>query len=98
MRSVSHGALGRARHPGAWINTEYESQDAISQLANAHFPELSAFEDVITSAALSSGRANEGGTNLDFMPLGDAGDAWALGKEWSGGSDLDGFPIQNNSF
>ncbi|USP76255.1 hypothetical protein yc1106_03529 [Curvularia clavata] len=96
--SAAASSSSQARHPGAWMNTDYESQDAISQLANAHFPELSAFEDVISSAALGGGRMNEGGTNLDFMPLGDAEDSWAMGKEWGGGSDLDGFPIQNTSF
>lgn len=96
--STSASSSANARHPGAWMNTEFEAQDAISQLANAHFPELSAFDDIISNAPLSGGRTNEGGTNLDFMPLGDASDSWGLGKEWSGGSDLDGFPIQNSSF
>lgn len=74
------------RHSGAWMGTEFEQQDAIDQLANAHFPELNAFDD---------NNAMEGAmTNLDFMALGDGGE-WHLGKEWGDGltgGDLDGFP------
>jgi hypothetical protein len=76
------------RHSGTWLPSEFETNDSISQLANVHFPEMGAFDDV--------GGA-EGVTNLDFMNLGEGGD-WGLGKEWNGGmtvaSDLDGFPPQ----
>jgi hypothetical protein len=79
------------RNSGAWMGADYDPQDPINQLANAHFPELSAFDDLGTSGG-GGGGANGGGiegVNLDFMPLGDEND-WSLPKEWSGGVDMDG--------
>lgn len=70
--------------------------DPISQLANAHFPELNAFDE----AAHGGGVSEMGGmTNLDFMSLGgEGGDGGWNAKEWHGalesvGGDLDGFPV-----
>jgi len=70
----------------SWMGPEFDQHDPISQLANAHFPELSAFDEPV----------GDGGdvVNLDFMPLGDGGD-WNMNKEWSRGSDLDGFPASD---
>ena len=65
------------------MGPEFDQHDPISQLANAHFPELSAFDEPVGDGSDV--------VNLDFMPLGDGGD-WNMNKEWSGGSDLDGFP------
>lgn len=90
---------------GAWMGFESSSSattsrvpdDKISQLANAHFPELSAFDDTHDRV----GGDLVGMTNLDFLSL-DVGEegGWASlnGKEWSGGleniaGDLDGFPV-----
>lgn len=75
------------------MRSEYEAQDTISALASAHFPELSAFEELAGGGG-SGGAGGEGRMNLDFMPL---------GEEWEGGmgvggSDLDGFPIQGKAF
>lgn len=65
------------------MSQEFDQHDPISQLANAHFPELSAFDEPFG--------AGGDAVNLDFMPLGDGGD-WNMNKEWSGSSDLNGFP------
>ena len=65
------------------MGSEFDQHDPISQLANAHFPELSAFDESVGAGSDT--------VNLDFMPLGDGMD-WNMNKEWSGGSDLDGFP------
>ncbi|KAH8626895.1 hypothetical protein IG631_18913 [Alternaria alternata] len=83
--SSSHAAN---RNSGAWMGADYDPQDPINQLANAHFPELSAFDDLGTSGGGGNGGGIEG-VNLDFMPLGDEND-WSLPKEWSGGVDMDG--------
>lgn len=83
------------RNSGAWMGADYDPQDPINQLANAHFPELSAFDDLGTSGGGGGGGGGGGngggieGVNLDFMPLGDEND-WSLPKEWSGGVDMDG--------
>jgi hypothetical protein len=79
------------RNSGAWMGAEFDTSDSISQLANAHFPEIMAFDGETGGI--------DGMTNLDFMALGEAGD-WGMGKEWTeggmgGGSDLDGFPPQS---
>jgi hypothetical protein len=72
------------------MGADFDAQDPISQLANAHFPELSAFDDLGTGVGGGgSGSGGIEGVNLDFMPLGD-GHEWGLPKEWSGMSDLDG--------
>lgn len=78
------------------MGAEFDPQDSISQLANAHFPELSAFDEA-GSAGMDGGM-----TNLDFMTLGDGGE-WSMGKEWGSagtglgtGSDLDGFPTHGS--
>jgi len=77
------------RNSGAWMGADFDPHDPISQLANAHFPELSAFDDLGTggSGGVSGGAID--GVNLDFMPLGD-GNEWSLPKEWNGPSDMDG--------
>lgn len=92
--TASSSSLSQSRHNTGWIRSEYEAQDAISALASAHFPELSAFGDELGSAGGGAGGGGEGRMNLDFMPL---------GEEWEGGvmgvgSDLDGFPIQGKAF
>ncbi|KAH7561625.1 hypothetical protein BM1_02729 [Bipolaris maydis] len=90
--TASSSSLPQPRHTG-WMRSEYEAQDTISALASAHFPELSAFEELAGGGG-SGGAGGEGRMNLDFMPL---------GEEWEGGmgvggSDLDGFPIQGKAF
>ncbi|KAJ4364079.1 hypothetical protein N0V83_009534 [Neocucurbitaria cava] len=70
------------RHSGGtWMGAEFDPQDSINQLANAHFPELNAFGD---DGAGGGGGMDDGGmTNLDFMSLGEGvGGEWGLGKEW----------------
>ena len=80
------------------MGADLDPHDPISQLANAHFPELSAFDEGMGAGGGNSG-GGDGGMNLDFMPLGNGGDFWNIGKEWGGGSsDLDGFPLQNGLF
>ena len=77
------------------MGADYDPQDPINQLANAHFPELSAFDDLGTSGGGGGGGGGGGngggieGVNLDFMPLGEEND-WSLPKEWSGEVDMDG--------
>ena len=66
-----------------WMGAELDTSEAINNLANVHFPEMSTL--------------NEGGgtTNLDFLNLGDVTDwgrEWNTGNDVSVGSDLDGFP------
>ncbi|KAF2119711.1 fungal-specific transcription factor domain-containing protein [Lophiotrema nucula] len=70
----------------AWMGAELDPNDSISQIANAHFPELLAFE-------------GDNMTHLDYMSIGDGNGEF--GREWqpsNGGagvaSDLDGFPPQ----
>lgn len=96
--SLSHGldtpsttALSSSGGPrNAWMGAELDASDAISSLADVHFPEMTALND------------GSDMTHLDFLSLGDVGD-W--GREWSGnatgvgvGSDLDGFPPQQPSY
>jgi hypothetical protein len=71
------------------MGADFDPQDSISQLANAHFPELNAFDDLGTGGGVDGNGGGIEGVNLDFMPLGD-GAEWSLPKEWSGASDLDG--------
>jgi hypothetical protein len=73
------------------MGTEFDSQDPILQLANAHFPELSAFDDLGTegSGGVGGGGGEIDGVNLDFMPMGNVNE-WSMPKDWSGASDLDG--------
>lgn len=125
--ATAASSTSSSQHPRhSWLAPpEFDQQDAIAQLANAHFPELSAFDDVVAAGVVGSGGGGGGGNsghsgvngssattttttvlsttttdgpmNLDFMPLGDVSDVWgALGKGWSTGSDLDGFPLQNS--
>ncbi|KAF2032804.1 hypothetical protein EK21DRAFT_60071 [Setomelanomma holmii] len=89
--TTSTTSSSHPRNSGAWMGAEFDANDSISQLANAHFPEIMAFE--------GDAGGVDGMTNLDFMNLGEAGD-WGMGKEWQeggigGGSDLDGFPPHN---
>ncbi|KAH7377335.1 fungal-specific transcription factor domain-containing protein [Pyrenochaeta sp. MPI-SDFR-AT-0127] len=95
ITSTSLSGSSNPRNSGAWMGADYDPQDSISQLANAHFPELNAFDEAGGAAA---GGGMDGMTNLDFMNLGE-GNHWSgLHKDWSQrvvGSDLDGFPSQN---
>ncbi|EOA86669.1 uncharacterized protein SETTUDRAFT_87447 [Exserohilum turcica Et28A] len=95
--ATAASSTSSSQHPRhSWLAPpEFDQQDAIAQLANAHFPELSAFDDVVAAGWCTT--TTDGPMNLDFMPLGDVSDVWgALGKGWSTGSDLDGFPLQNS--
>lgn len=105
--STTTASSNANRHSGGtWMGAEFDPQDSISQLANAHFPELNAFGD---DAGGNNGM-DDGMTNLDFMSLGEGVGEWGLGKEWgslgggAGGSvgglvgDLDGFPSQGSGF
>lgn len=74
------------------MGADLDPQDSIAQLANAHFPELSTFDE--SGAGGATGM--DGLTNLDFMNLGEAAEWGALHKDWNhGAGDLDGFPSQN---
>ncbi len=79
------------RNSSNWMGADFDSQDPISQLANAHFPELSAFDDLGTggSGGVGGGGGGIDGVNLDFMPMGN-GNEWSMPKDWSGANDLDG--------
>ncbi|EDU43337.1 Fungal-trans multi-domain protein [Pyrenophora tritici-repentis] len=84
LSTPSTNSSTRPRHSGtSWMGPEFDQHDPISQLANAHFPELSAFDEPVG--------AGGDAINLDFMPLGDGTD-WNMSKDWNGSSDLDGFP------
>ncbi|KAF1935429.1 hypothetical protein EJ02DRAFT_507073 [Clathrospora elynae] len=92
----SSSSSSQPRNEAAWMGAEFDAQDCIAQLANAHFPELSAFDE--GNGGPDGGSGLDGMTNIDFLNMGDGGD-WGLGKEWSRndgvGSDLDGFPPQS---
>lgn len=90
LASGSSAGLSTSAPRNAWMGAELDACDAISSLANVHFPEMDAFPD--------------GGdmSHLDFLNLGDGSGDFA--REWNSGngvgvgSDLDGFPPQQGAY
>ncbi|KAL6706992.1 hypothetical protein ACN47E_004942 [Coniothyrium glycines] len=91
-------STGNRNSGGTWMgfdSSTHTQDDHINQIANAHFPELDAFDDGPTTIGDVGSM-----TNLDFLNL-DTGDDGTWGtniKDWNGaladvGGDLDGFPI-----
>ncbi|KAL5401045.1 hypothetical protein PMIN03_011851 [Paraphaeosphaeria minitans] len=86
----SSAGLSTSGPRNAWMGAEIDTSDAISNLANVHFPEMNALTD--------------GGdmSHLDFLSMGDG--SRGFGREWNSGdgagvgSDLDGFPPQQGAY
>lgn len=90
LATGSSAGLSTSGPRNAWMGAELDTSDAISNLANVHFPEMNALTD--------------GGdmSHLDFLSLGDGsgdfGRDWNSGTEVGVGGDLDGFPPQQGAY
>jgi hypothetical protein len=82
-------------HPGhneAWMPTEFNTNNAMSHLANGHFPDMGTLHGEPSGV--------EDMTSLDTMNMGEGGGDWDVGKEWASGtgvgSDCYGFPLHGS--